>query len=102
MRSTILRDVEGGITARIRVIPRSKRTTLAGVRGDCLVVKLTAPPVDNRANSALMEFLALLLDVPASAVQIVSGGASREKMVRVAGVDATFAGKRLGIPQGPL
>lgn len=98
----MLWDVEGGVAARVRVIPRSKHTTLAGVRGDCLVVKLTAPPVDNRANSALVEFLADLLDVPASAVQIVTGGASREKTVKVAGVDAGFARERLGITKGPL
>ena len=76
----------GGVTFAVRVILRSSRNEVAGVQGDALKVKLTAPPVEGAANAALVEFLAEQLGVRKSAVSILSGDKSRHKMVRVAGV----------------
>lgn len=79
----------------MRVQPSTSRERVGGTREGALVVKLTAPPVDGEANAALARFLARLLGVPPSAVQLVRGGASREKLVRVAGLRAQEARMRL-------
>ena len=70
----------------VRVIPRAKKTEAAGVRGDALVVRLAAPPVDGAANDALIEFLSSILNVPRRAVRIVNGERGRLKRVAVDGV----------------
>src|SRR3990172_559085 len=79
-------EAGGGVTLAVRVIPRSSRNEVAGVQGDALKVRLTAPPVEGAANAALIEFLAKQLGVRTSAVSILSGDKSRHKTVRVEGV----------------
>ena len=70
----------------VRVQPRASRNE-AGLREDgSLKVRLTALPVDNAANEALVRFLADLFAVPRSAVEILSGLTGREKRVRIAGI----------------
>jgi len=70
----------------VRVIPRAKRTELAGERDGALVVRLAAPPVEGAANSALIDFLASVLDVPRGRIRVVSGEHSRRKRVTIAGM----------------
>ena len=65
------------------------------MRGDAWLIRLQAPPVDGAANEELISVLAKLLDVPKRAVTIVAGERSREKRVRVAGIDAAAAQARL-------
>lgn len=79
-------EMAGGVTFAVRVIPRSSRNQIAGVQGDALRVKLTAPPVEGAANEALIGFLAERLGVRKSAVSIISGERNRSKTVRVDGV----------------
>ena len=86
MNNASIRELGGGVTFAVRVVPRAARNEIAGVQGDALKVRLTAPPVDGAANAALIEFLARRLKVRKSAVTIVSGGKSRSKTVRVDGV----------------
>jgi uncharacterized protein (TIGR00251 family) len=81
-----IEESAGGVTFAVRVIPRSSRNQVAGVQGDALKVKLTAPPVEGAANEALIEFLAERLSVRESAVSILSGDKSRNKVVRVEGM----------------
>ena len=80
---------------KIRVIPRAKRSGVAGIRGDAWSIRLQAPPVDGAANEELISVLAKLLDVPRRAVTIVAGERSREKRVQVAGIDSAAAQARL-------
>ena len=77
-----------GCTFRVHVMPRGRRDEVVGLYGDSLKVRLTAPPVKGKANQALREFLANRLDVSTSAVEILSGHASRQKRVRVKGISA--------------
>jgi uncharacterized protein len=70
----------------IRVVPRAKRTELAGERDGAIVVRLAAPPVEGAANALLVEFLATTLDVPRRAIRIVRGERSRHKRVAIVGV----------------
>jgi len=88
--SPALRVDEGAGVVRfsVRVQPRASRSEVAGVHGDALKVRLTAPPVDGAANAALIELLADLLAVSRSAVRIVAGEHARAKVVEVVGVDA--------------
>ena len=90
--------VPGGVRVRLRVQPRASRTELAGIHGDALRVRLTAPPVDGAANAALVRFLAERLGVARAAVRLVSGESSRSKVVEVVGVDVSAARARLLSP----
>lgn len=76
-----------GIVLSLHVQPRSSRNEVCGVHGDALKVRLTSPPVDGAANKLCREFLAELFKVPKSAIDIVSGEASRHKRVRITGGD---------------
>jgi uncharacterized protein len=90
-----LRESASGLTLRVRVQPRASRDGLAGERDGALVVRLKAPPVDGAANEALARFLGKALDVPPSAVRIVTGAVGRNKLVAIAGIDAATARARL-------
>ena len=81
----MIRETATGVEIAIRVVPRARRTEIAGRRGDALVVRLAAPPVEGAANTALVEWLADCLDVPSRAIRILSGQRSRHKRVAVAG-----------------
>jgi uncharacterized protein len=70
----------------VRVIPRAGKSGIAGMRGDALLVRLHAAPVDGAANVELIEVLAEALGVPKRAVSIASGERSRQKRVRIEGV----------------
>jgi len=67
----------------LRVQPRASRTEFAGSLGDRLRVRLQAPPVDGRANAALVEFLAETFDVPRARISIEHGLTGRDKRVRI-------------------
>ncbi|MGE5243832.1 MAG: DUF167 domain-containing protein [Betaproteobacteria bacterium] len=70
----------------VRVIPRARKTGLAGVREGAVLVKLAAPPVEGAANDALIAFLADRLHLPRRNFRIVSGGKSRRKRIAVEGI----------------
>jgi hypothetical protein len=75
----------GGVAFYVQVKPRASRDAVAGEHGDALKIRLTAPPVNDRANEALMQLLAHRLNVPRAAVRIVAGEKSRRKRVVVTG-----------------
>ena len=79
----------------MKVHPRAKKNAITGELGDALKVSLTTPPVEGRANEACTEFFANLLKVPRSSVTIASGQASRNKVIRVAGVSREYVIDRL-------
>jgi len=79
----------------IRVIPRAPRTRVDGTRGGALLIRLAAPPVDGAANDALITFLADALALPRRNLSIVSGEKSRDKRVRIEGIDEPAARTRL-------
>ncbi len=93
-----LETMEGGIRLRLRIQPRASRTEVAGLHGDLLRIRLSAPPVDGAANEELIRFLADLLGVPARAVEITAGHSSRQKTVRILGVDRPAAAAAFGLP----
>ena len=70
----------------VRVIPRSARSKIDGRRGDAILVRLAAPPVEGAANDALIELLSREFHIPKRQITIVSGAASRDKRVEITGV----------------
>jgi uncharacterized protein len=76
----------GAMIFAVRVTPRASRNGIEGEHQGALKVRLTAPPVEDRANDALLRLLAGHLNVPRSAVRIIAGGKSRAKRVEIAGV----------------
>ena len=86
MTGITIRRHGDGIRFTVRVQPRASRNELGGAHGEALKVRLTSPPVDGAANAALIDFLASSLDVSRRAVRIVSGEASRTKVVEIDGI----------------
>ncbi len=81
-------EKDGVVSFAVRVQPRASHDEIAGEWQDGLKIRLTAPPVDDRANEALRRLLAVSLKVPLSAVRIAGGQRSRTKRVEVRGVTA--------------
>jgi uncharacterized protein len=77
---------EGAVTFSTSVQPRASKDEIAGEMAGALKVRLRAPAVEDRANEALVEFLAQLLKRPRSAVRILSGERSRTKRIEIHGV----------------
>ena len=84
-----------GARIDLRVVPRASRTKIDGVRDGRLVVRVTAPPVDDAANRAVVETLAEALQLPRSAVRILTGTTARNKSVELAGLSADEVRRRL-------
>ena len=73
----------GDLLIAVRVQPRASRTEFAGVIGERLRIRLQAPPVDGRANAALIEFIAEAFGAPRAGVRIERGLSGRDKLVRI-------------------
>jgi len=78
-------EKDGMVSFSVRVQPRASRDEIVGEWQDGLKIRLTAPPVDDRANEALRRLLATRLNVSLSAVRIASGEHSRTKRVEIRG-----------------
>ena len=78
-------ETDGGLSFAVRVQPRASRDEIVGEWQGGLKIRLTAPPVDDRANAALRRLLAARLKLPLSAVRIAAGEHSRTKRVEIRG-----------------
>jgi uncharacterized protein len=85
----------------VRVRPRARGDTIAGVRQGALVVRVSAPPVAGRANAALCRLIAGRLGVAPSLVRVVRGATSRDKLVEVEGLADGDLRRALGLPSDP-
>jgi len=92
MLSNLVSDSRDGARFRVRVTPRASRTAITGIIGEgskaAVKIALQAPPVEGRANAVLIEFLAELLAVPRSVVEISGGEHARNKTILVRGRNA--------------
>lgn len=87
-------EVSGTVAARneiktiiqVKVLPRSSQNRIVGKEEGIFKVKLTAPPVDGKANKALIAFLAKRLGVARQDIEIISGERSRKKSIRISGI----------------
>ncbi|MBE9581247.1 MAG: YggU family protein [Proteobacteria bacterium] len=78
-----IQETPDGVIFKITVQPRGSRNEIAGLQGDAMKIRLTAPPVEGAANKMCVEFLAKSLKMRKSVVEIVRGHASRSKKVLV-------------------
>jgi uncharacterized protein (TIGR00251 family) len=98
-----LRDGKRGAALAIRVIPRARKTEISEIMSDGTIkIKVTAPPVDGKANQALVDFLAKILDIPPSNIEIIAGETGRNKLVSILGMDADTAHQRIMSQRGGM
>jgi uncharacterized protein (TIGR00251 family) len=91
----MIRDTSAGVELDVRVIPRARKTEVAGLRDQAILIRLAAPPVEGAANDALVAFVAKWLAVPRRAVHVLSGDHSRRKRLFVDGVTADLVRAQL-------
>ncbi len=72
-----------GLTFAVRIVPRASRSEIAGEHNGALRIRIAAPPIEGAANRELIRFLAKLFTVPQKAIDLVSGTASKSKIVRI-------------------
>lgn len=95
-REYVLHDGKGGAALAVRVTPRASRNEIAGVLNDGTVkVHIAADPADEKMNSELVAFLAEVLGVPKTRVEIVAGESGRDKLVSVLDMDVETAHQRI-------
>lgn len=88
-------NAEGGAAFPVRVVPRASKNEISGRHGEAVKIRLTAPPVEGAANQALTDFLADVLGIRKSQIEILTGHASRDKIVCVVGLTPQEVEERL-------
>jgi uncharacterized protein len=92
-----LHPTPDGCTLAVRVHPGARRNVVTGTHADALKIALSTPPVDGRANEALIAFLADALRLPKSSIALVTGATSRSKLLRITGRTAAEVQSSLGL-----
>jgi uncharacterized protein (TIGR00251 family) len=90
-----LRETATGISFAVKVHPRARKNAITGTVGEALKLSLTAPPVDGKANQAVIEFFADLFEIQRSSVTITSGLTGRLKIVHIGGLGTEQVRKHL-------
>jgi len=91
-----LHDSKKGAALAVRVTPRASKNEIVDILSDGTVkVHLTAPPVEGKANAALLKFLAKVLDVPVRQLEVIAGASGRDKLISVIGVSADTLHKKI-------
>ena len=86
----------GVLTLELHVQPNARKSGFAGLHGEALKVRIAAPAVDDKANTALCGFIAESLDVARSAVRVIRGERSREKVLEITGADGASVSRTAG------
>ena len=101
MNHAMLRTAAGGVSLAVHAQPGAKKTAITGVYGEGaaaqLKIAVQAPPVEGRANSALIEFLAKMFGLPKNRVELISGELSRSKVILLRGVTLEQAKTKLSL-----
>lgn len=86
---------ENSISVSVYLQPKASKTEYVGLYGDAIKLRVAAPPVDNAANQACIEFLAKRLDISKNNIQLISGESSRKKRFEIKGVSKVHFVKSL-------
>jgi hypothetical protein len=78
-----IRESGSALEVALHVLPRARRNEISGLHNGAIKLRVSAPPVDDAANRAVVEFFASLLHLPRSRLRIVSGARSRDKVLRI-------------------
>ncbi len=92
---SILENRNGFLFLSVQVAPRASCNAVRGIHNNALKIALCAPPVEGEANAALVDLLSELLDIPKQAVEIVRGGTSKRKSVKLSGIDLSSAERKI-------
>lgn len=74
---------DGTLVLRCLIQPKASRDEIIGVQDDRLKIRITAPPVDGKANTHLVRFLSDVIDVPRSRIELLSGDTGKRKTLRI-------------------
>ena len=88
MTDTYAKDTPDGCTLQVRIHPGARKNAITGIHDAALKISLTAPPIEGRANQALIAFLADQLRIPKSRITLLTGTTSRSKTLRITGKSA--------------
>lgn len=88
------------VTLVIHAQPNARVSAVAGLHGDALKVRIAAPPVDDKANAALIDFLHETLQVPAATIRVRRGAHGRRKIVEIANADAALLARLAALAAG--
>jgi uncharacterized protein (TIGR00251 family) len=95
-RAYHLHDGKKGAALAVRVTPRASKNEIVEILSDGTVkVHLIAPPVEGKANEALIKYLAKVLDVSQKQLEVVAGATGRDKLISVIDMDATMVHKKI-------
>jgi uncharacterized protein len=92
-----IRETSSGVSFAVKLQPKASKTAIIGELDGALKISVNAPPVEGRANDALVKFVAQLLKVARSSVTIAAGASSRNKVIRVEGLTAEQVRWRLKV-----
>jgi hypothetical protein len=92
-----IRETSKGVILPVRAVPRASKNEIQGAHGDALKVRLQAPPVEGKANLALIRFLSDELGIPRAQLSIATGETGRNKAVLITGISKTELLKRLSL-----
>ena len=88
-------DRDGNVLLSVHVQPGARTTEVVGRHGDALKVRIAAPPVDGKANRAVLALIAETFDTPVSNVELAAGASNRRKRIKISGLTAEAARERL-------
>lgn len=94
----MIEATKGGVRLHLFIQPKSSRNEVVGPHNGEIKIKLTAPPVDGKANECLIEFLSDLFDIPKRDVHLIKGETGRHKVVKLTGLDAEKIREALRLP----
>jgi len=92
-----IREEDGAVIMNVLLQPRASKNELVGIHGDCLKIKITSPPVENKANKKLCEFLSKLIGVGKGRVEVIGGHKARIKKVRISDSTLEEVRKKLSL-----
>lgn len=92
-----IRETSEGLRLPVRVIPRAAKTEIQGIHGDALKIRLNSPPVEGKANQALLRYLSDELDIPRSQIQLTSGETGRNKILLITGLSKPELLRKIGL-----
>ncbi|AHZ86078.1 DUF167 family protein [Bdellovibrio bacteriovorus] len=94
----MIEATKGGVRLHLFIQPKSSKNEVVGPHNGEIKIKLTAPPVDGKANECLIEFLSDLFDIPKRDVHLIKGETGRHKVVELAGLDVEKTREALRLP----
>jgi uncharacterized protein (TIGR00251 family) len=95
-KSFHLHDGKTGAALAVRVTPRASRNEIVDILNDGTIkIHLTAPPVEGKANEALLKYLSKILNTPLNRLEVVAGASGRDKLISVIGMDSDTLHKKI-------